>query len=211
MQMNEKKERVAYWNERIVPKIGQRYAKHLKEWEFYGSDGNQALQQNVISSLKEYCLKMADHLATGRNLILFGTMGTGKDFMVTNAMRYAVLELGLRLTWFNGAELLDEFLSAQKGDFKKRLIHSLSSAPVLAISDPLQPGAGLTDSQTATLLDVIDKRYRAKRPTWLTVNITDREDAEERTCPQLVDRLWENAELLECKWPSYRERVSRKK
>lgn len=211
MQLTEKRDRVRFWNERIVPQIGQRYAKHLNAWEFYGSDENQASQQSVISRLKDYCIQMTDHLPRGKNLILFGSMGTGKDYMVTNAMRYAVLELGVQVTWMNGAEMLDEFLSAQKGDFKKRLIYSLSSAPILAVSDPLQPGTCLTDAQNSTFLDVIDKRYRAKRPTWLTVNIMDRDDATDRTCPQLVDRLWENAELLECKWPSFRERLARKK
>jgi len=178
----------------------------LDAWEFYGSDSYQASQQNVIAKVKAYCANMDKHLLNGRNLILFGTMGTGKDFLMANAMRFAVLELGSRVKWLNGAEMLDEFLSAQKGDYKQKLIRTLSIAPILAISDVLQPGAALTDSQNSTLLDLIDKRYRAKRPTWFTLNITDREDMEERTCPQLVDRLWENADVLECKWPSYRER-----
>ena len=54
------------------------------------------------------------------------------------------------------------------------------------------------------LMRIVDRRYRDCKPTWLTLNVLDGEEAERRLASPIVDRVRHGSLCLECNWPSYR-------
>jgi hypothetical protein len=57
------------------------------------------------------------------------------------------------------------------------------------------------------LYRVLDRRYREVKPTWVTINAEDADDAKAKLGAPIFDRLKDNAELVPCFWPSFRERA----
>ena len=55
------------------------------------------------------------------------------------------------------------------------------------------------------LYRLIDRRYRSKKSTWVTLNVTTEEEADEKLTAPVFDRLRDGAHLFRCFWPSHRE------
>ncbi len=72
------------------------------------------------------------------------------------------------------------------------------------LSDPLPPTGELSRYEASNLLLLIDKRYCSGKPTILTVNLASEQDGLELIGAQAWDRLKHEAEIVWCKWPSYR-------
>src|SRR6185436_10340720 len=93
--------------------------------------------------------------------------GTGKDYLMFSLCHPAIGEFKT-LIWANGTTLwlaLRDAMGNEKraprsiGGSESQIIDKLATVDVLAISDPLPPGSSLTDYQTTSLLQVIDRRY----------------------------------------------------
>jgi DNA replication protein DnaC len=54
------------------------------------------------------------------------------------------------------------------------------------------------------LLEIIDRRYSHLLPTWMTINVANRKEAETRMGAPTVDRLAHDALTVVCDWPSFR-------
>jgi DNA replication protein DnaC len=78
---------------------------------------------------------------------------------------------------------------------------------VLFISDPGARGReAMTDFMATSLFSVIDARYRARKPTWITLNTETPQEAEFRLGTPIVDRLRDRSLRVFCDWPSWRQR-----
>lgn len=168
----------------------------------------QDTQREVLAAFESYCGEMRKNTGEGVGLTLFGPKGTGKDFLLGIALRQAVLDHGMFARWFNGMDLYVQMRAgmSNSGDVSEAyLIQQLSTVPVLAISDPLPPFGNLTEFQAATLFAILDARYRAKFPTWMTINVLNRTDAASRMGSQIIDRIAHRSMRLFCNWGSYRE------
>src|SRR5262245_15360443 len=87
-----------------------------------------------------------------------------------------------------------------------KMFRDLSRPQILAISDPVPPAGELKAWRVECLYRLIDRRYRQLKSTWMTINATSPEDAEQNLSSPVWDRLQELAVLVPCFWPSYRER-----
>lgn len=195
----------------LAAKLGKRYA------ECRLSNFNKELpaQAKVVSSLDR--LDLAAMLNEGRGLVLYGSVGTGKDHLLA-AMLFRVCDLPTRkiganfvarkCQWINGLELLATFRDAIGEDkSERRMIESFTEADVLAISDPTPPIALRDEAWRIEILyRVLDARYRAMKSTWLSINAGSPEEADEKLTAPIFDRLRDGAEMFRCCWPSYRER-----
>ncbi len=203
-----RRQRADKW-ESIGERIGPDYAAaKLSAWRHHGTTDEQGLQKQVLSQLTAYLDGLRDHVTQGTNLVCMGPMGSGKDFLLSCAMKYAVLSWGLDVTWRNGTALFAEFREAMSPTAEygeAYLLRNLIAAPILAISDPLPPIGALTEFQASTLFTILDGRYRARRPTWLTINVLNRAEAQSRMGSQLVDRLAHRSVSLFCNWGSFRD------
>lgn len=113
---------------------------------------------------------------------------------------------GKTVRWRNAADVFTDAKSTwgKRGESVEDILKPLQQADVLALSDPI-PAAGEIDPyEIRWLLSLIDKRYRDMKPTWVTLNAKDGQDARRSLSNQVIDRLGHNALVIDMKWSSYR-------
>jgi DNA replication protein DnaC len=165
-------------------------------------------QKGVVAAVRAISVTIRDFVKQGRNLALFGTVGTGKDHLLAHLLYCAARE-GLFCRYANGRTLFSQFRGT-KGEHasgtENDLIEQFVTPDVVAISDPRPSTGQNTDYQLDVLYRVLDARYRAMRTTWVTANIDSTAAAGQSLSEPVWDRLQDGAEVLFCDWPSYRER-----
>ena len=201
-------ERLRTWHT-LMTLIGCRYRDaRLSNFEHY-----HPAQEQVTDALLAYAEQLPQRVKLGQSIVLYGTVGTGKDHLLAAMIRAACIN-GLRPAWVNGLDLYGDIRDRmdQEGSRESTLVRSLAAPDILCVSDPLPPkGGGVTEFQATMLYRIIDRRYRDSRPTWITMNVLDGSEAEQRLGAAIVDRLRDNGGLcLPCCWPSYRKRTDRK-
>lgn len=185
--------------------IGRRYAGcSLDSFELSVDLKAREKQSTIVAKLREYSAEICDRINTGCGIAMFGGVGTGKDFLMST-MLFAVVRAGFSVQWRDGMSLTREFRSVLDGDLSEsKILEPLTACDVLAISDPLPPVGGLSPFSMEKLLAVVDRRYRDSKSTWLTLNVTNRTEADQRLSPQIVDRITDGAMCLSFDWPSFR-------
>lgn len=199
---DESRKRWTAWCE-LRKRLGTRYAEcTLVDFR---CDGERAADmRRVVESLTAYADDMPARVAAGQGVVLFGPAGTGKDHLMAALMR-AACRHGLSVEWRNGMDLFAERRDAiAKQTPERELIVAMGRPDVLAVSDPVPPSGPLTEGQMEFLFRILDRRYRERRPVWVTANFETGKDAETKIGAQLVDRLRDGALALDCNWPSYR-------
>ena len=159
----------------------------------------------VQAKMAEFCDNLPENIDSGANLLLYGTVGTGKDHLLMAAMLEAG-RFGYVPMWMNGADLFARFretFDQNSGESVRSVIAQLAACDVLAISDPLPPG-NLTDFQKSNMLELIDRRYSENKPVWITCNVSSRAELDSRLGEAACDRLVDGAIGLFCEWETYR-------
>lgn len=181
-------------------RIGERYARCKLETFDVTNDAQRA----VVEAVKSYCESIADRIGEGGNVVLIGPKGTGKDHLLTCLMK-AALKAGKTVQFWSGVDLWSSLRDAISTDTPEREWIKQSLEPdVFAISDPLPPIGSLTDFQTSNFFRLVDARYRAMKPVWITTN-SGGKDADTRAGSQTMDRIRDGATIFETKWDSYRK------
>lgn len=193
----------------LVRQLGRRYASCTLD--NYQIDDRlaavqQAAQKKVVADVTDYIENVQANVVAGRGLLLFGTVGTGKDHLMA-ACCLAACQADLVVVWKNASDIF----TAGKATWGKRdaatiedILKPLERCDVLALSDPIPPVGDIDHHEVRWLQSLIDRRYRDNRPTWITMNATDGNDARRALSSQVVDRLAHGALVCEMKWPSYR-------
>ena len=186
----------------VANRIGERYAEcSFENFHFSNDRAIAERQASVVNRLREHL----ENPRKGRNVVIFGPKGSGKDHLMSAAMR-TVAARGVAANWWNGMDLFAAIRDRMDTDrTEAAFLKPLIDAGLLAISDPLPPTGELSSYQRQVLFQVLDARYRHLRPVWITANFSTAKEAEERMGPQLVDRLRDGALALFCDWPSYRK------
>ncbi|XZE44020.1 ATP-binding protein [Pirellulaceae bacterium SH467] len=161
-------------------------------------------QAKVVSQLKDYAFNAGANIAKGKNVILWGTKGTGKDHLLMGLARQVFAEIGRSTRWVNGCDLHAKLQDTAFG--RAQADPYDFSAPILWISDPLPPSGALSDFQKSLLFGLVDARYSKCLPTWVSINVTSGEEFDARIGSQIADRLRHNALMIPMDWPSYRSR-----
>jgi DNA replication protein DnaC len=203
----------------LAQDLGSRYSEEkveLSNFEIYHDN-----QRAVLDRLRLF--DFGKLVADGRNLLFFGPVGTGKDHLLAYALYRAARnftptsEAAERLGGRPHAGYFCRFLTCQEFYGKSRdlmdsrksedhFISELATPKILALSDPVPPVGEISPWNVAQLHRLVDRRYRAMKSTWMTVNASGIEDLDSRLSSPVFDRLREGAEILGCEWPSYRER-----
>lgn len=190
----------------LAKSLGHRYATAtLASYSVYDS-----AQRAVLDRLRNFAARMREHLSQGCGLVFFGRPGTGKDHLLAALLKIAVAGYSLRVQWFDGGRLYDEFLRAVKVESPEaleKLQAKLRDPHILAISDPQPPAGVLTDAQLRRLRDTIDGRYRDGKATWIATNLDSAELSKTILTTPLLERIKEGAALIDCNWPSHRASV----
>lgn len=190
---------------RIVQRLGRRYEMAtLQNFEVY--DERQA---EAVNRLSAFAAEMPTHLMGGGGLLLFGDPGTGKDHLLAACLKLAVALHSLSVEWYDGGELFDALAEAardERPDELRKLQKSLHAPHILALSDPQPPKGDLSGPQIRRVRDIIDRRYRDGKSTWLTTNLDRTEDAAALLTTPVLQRLKEGTGQVLCSWPAYRDR-----
>ena len=185
--------------DRMIENRGKRYAG----CNFDNYECRNDSQSKVVAALKDYAIHSKDHIASGKNVLLIGSKGAGKDHLIMALAKSVFMQTGTPAHWSNGVDL-HEKLRAES--MKNHRFHQEEAeCQIFWVSDPLPPTGVLSEFQQAQMFRIIDARYSHQRPTWLTLNVADGAEAEARMGSQTVDRLRQDALILFCNWPSYRE------
>lgn len=197
----EKKQRAWSHYERMLTSIGKRYSEaKLSTWI---ADTPQ--QQQVLSDVVTWCDNLTSNIARGRGIVMFGPRGSGKTHLAIGILKRCVQSL-YTVAAIDGQQMYLRMRDAIKENMPEAELIRLWTAPdVLLIDDPVPVGGDNSAYQLTTLWNVIDRRYRDLKPTIVTLNVANGEEAARRLSPQIVDRLRDGALVLSCNWPSYRQ------
>jgi DNA replication protein DnaC len=185
----------------LAIRVGKRYANaSLDDFET-----PHDAQLDVLGDVRDYSNRVEERIASGSGLFLIGPPGTGKDHLIA-AVLFDAVRKGIDVAWTDGMQL---FAAARDNIDANRTeaawLSAYTKPTLLAISDPVPPLGSVKEGfQLATLFSIIDRRYRDMKPTLMTLNVNDRDEAEKRMAPNIVDRLAHGALVLRCDWPSYR-------
>lgn len=152
------------------------------------------------------CLRYAEHfdemLEKNQGLLFYGGVGTGKTFAAACIANY-LLERRVPVVMTSFVKLLDTMKGFQTED--QAMIAKLNRAKLLIIDDL---GAERnTDTALEKVYNIVDSRYRAKRPTILTTNLSldEMKDALDIRYARIYDRIFEMCYPMQFKGRSWRK------
>lgn len=161
-------------------------------------------QEAAYRAVCEYSQRIGDRIREGVGLVLFGTVGSGKDHLAVSVCRHAI-KAQFRAGWVNGQRWYSELRDAIDSDkTERRILSEVATPDLLVLSDPLPNAGELTPYQSTWLYRLADARRAAGKPTIVTVNVADDDEADRRLGEATWDRLCQNAIKIRCNWPSYR-------
>lgn len=187
----------------LAADLGERYSP--KRATFGGYTVYDQKQKAAIAQVTTFLSDLPRRVENGSGLILYGHVGTGKDHLLAAAL-YAACE---RYTcrWANAQELYGAMRDRMdSGGQEAQWLQKWATPQILGLSDPTPPAGELSAWRLELLYRLIDRRYRALKSTWVTINVASPEEADKRLSAPVFDRLQESATMVPCFWPSFRER-----
>ena len=189
--------------ERILRDCGRLYRDvSLKSFQI-GDDRSSARKRQALESVISYLKDAKATLLLGRNLVLYGTCGTGKDHLAIAAAKLCC-QRGFSARFVTGAELI---ASAERNrrNGQEPVDPLFKTCRVLVLSDPLPNATELRSDELRYMMQLVDARYREQLPIFVTVNAENEQDLQETMRGPLGDRLLGDAVVVEMRWSTYRK------
>jgi len=162
-------------------------------------------QKKVLKAVKDYAKRLQDNITDGKNLLLIGPAGTGKDHLLIALAKLAIWHFQIPVKRLTGPELFRLCREAMQYSEETHLLGIYKRCKVLLLSDPVPPAGQLTGHQASVLYEIVDFRYRNQLPIWCTLNASDSKEADKKLTPVILDRIVHGALVLRCNWPSFRK------
>jgi DNA replication protein DnaC len=190
--------------EQISKDFGFRYSPDRATLENFRA--TLPAQKEVKRRMEEISKSLPAMVESGRGIIWFGGVGTGKDHLQA-AVLYEAARLGISCRRLNGQDFFGTIRDRMSdGQKEEEIIRKFTEPQILAISDPIPPANELSAFRLEILYRLVNRRYEAMRPTWITMNALSIEECENFLGSQVWDRLQESGELVPCLWASHREK-----
>lgn len=131
---------------------------------FQTSANINASQLSIAAAFVEH---WDEHLQAGNGLLLWGGCGAGKTYLA-ECIANALVDRGIKVCMRSSPEVLTRLTDFKAGSSRDYL-ESLDRFPLLILDDF---GAEWgTDFAKAQLFNLIDRRYRSRRPLIITTNL----------------------------------------
>lgn len=188
--------------EQVAARVGRRFAQcSFKNFDV-GSDKHTAVRRRVLKAVEQYARNLRENVQAGRNLVIRGPVGTGKDHLAASVVRVA-LGLSIDCVCIRGSDLCAQMRSHYL-EHNTAVPVRLARTELLVISD-IEPSAnGCSDFEERAILELLDVRYRELRPTIVTTNADTDEKLAAVIGLRALDRLHDGALVVTTCWPSYR-------
>lgn len=188
--------------ERFLRDVGKRYADTTLRTFRIGTDKYRVLRKAALDKAVQYLTSAKTTILAGKNLILFGSVGTGKDHIAISIAK-ACCTRGVSARFITGQDLIAGAERAKRNG-QETIEPGIRNCRVLVLSDPLPNATTPRADEAKHLIQVIDHRYRHMLATIVTVNAVDEKDVKDSLRGPLGDRLLGEATIVEMRWPSCR-------
>ena len=177
--------------------------KELQSCTFDVDDG---ASPTLTNAMKAYVENFPQLRKSGKGLLLYGDVGTGKTFLAACAVN-ALIDRGYPCLMTNFSRLANHISGMWEG--KQEYIDSLSMFALVAIDD-----LGVerdTEYMNENVTTIIDSLYRAKVPMIITSNYTPKQltETKEIRKKRVFDRMLERCHPIKVNGESRRKDMGR--
>lgn len=141
--------------------------EEMKNWTFDKDDRTNA---KITEIAHKYVENFETMRRSGKGLLLYGTVGTGKTFAAA-CIANALIDKGFPCLVTNFSRLINTISGMYDG--KQTYIDSLNNYDLLVIDDLASERD--TEYMNEIIFNIIDSRYRAGLPLIITTNLTAEE------------------------------------
>lgn len=195
--------RDAMWRE-LLRDMGAAYGKA----RFANYEAETPYQKQVLDAAAAYAREFPQRYENGESLVLYGPVGTGKDHLAAAVCGTVIMRHGMSAQFCKGQDWFGSLRDAIGEDRTERaMLAPLQNPHLLVISDPLPPFGNLTQHQASMLYRAVEHRASNGKPTLLTINVANDDEADARMGVPVWDRLKQNATLIHMAWESHRKPV----
>lgn len=105
-----------------------------------------------------------------KSMAIRGPSGAGKTRLLWHCVKVAVVNCGMKTRVYTHSQICAAMQEAADADKLQEFVGKAAALDLLVIDD-LGNGP-MTDTQSARLMEIIDARYRAALPVWITTQYT---------------------------------------
>ena len=176
----------------------------MREWTFGNDNGKCPQMHKAYSYVEQW-----EQISTGNyGLILWGNVGTGKSYFA-GCIANALMEREISVCMTNFALILNDLAASYKD--RNEYIARLCSFPLLILDDfGMERG---TEYGLEQVYNVIDSRYRSRKPLIVTTNLTleELQNPEDTPHARIYDRLIEMCTPVRITGENFRKARAREK
>ena len=165
-------------------------------------DEHSSRRRQALDLVVKYARNVKD--TNGRNLILIGSVGTGKDHLAIATLR-AAMSFGMTARYVSGIGLIN-ICRQHFREHSEEVPPDWQSVDLLVISDIEPTPYKISDFEERCLYSLMNYRYMQMLPTVVTTNIPKRSALADLIGERTVDRLFGDAVVVPMIWPSFRHR-----
>ena len=176
----------------------------MKSWTF-GNDNGKCPQMEKARRYVEQWEQIKDG---NHGMILWGEVGTGKSYFA-GCIANALMEKEISVCMTNFALILNDLAASYKD--RNEYISRLCSFPLLILDDfGVERG---TEYGLEQVYNVIDSRYRSRKPLIVTTNLTleELQNPEDTPHARIYDRLIEMCTPVRITGENFRKAAAREK
>ena len=204
-EKQEKKERARLHYEKVQRLKLQGFTDWaMQHWTFANDHG----QNPQMQLAQRYVAHWPEMQEKNVGLLLWGGVGTGKSFMA-GCIANALMEQEVAVCMTNFARIMNELNNAFSG--RNEVVDRLCGYPLLVIDDfGMERG---TEYALEQIYNIIDSRYRSRKPLIVTTNLTltELKNPQDTAHARIYDRLLELCTPIACTGPSMRKDIGQAK
>ena len=176
----------------------------MRDWTFAHDNGRNPQMKNARFYVEHWEEMKADNIG----YLLWGGVGTGKSYLA-GCIANALMEKEIPVCMTNFALILNDLTASFEG--RNEYISRLCRYPLLILDDfGMERG---TEYALEQVYNVIDSRYRSRKPLIVTMNLTlqDLQHPQDTAHARIYDRLLEMCAPVSCTGENFRRESAQNK